>query len=468
MEYGASADPAELTLKVGESSKITAVGQNVTLINISWSSSNSEAVSVDSEGGISVLKYTESPVTISFAADGKNSEDLIVGSYQGSCVVTVSPQATIALGTSQTDVLLGTPSVVSIIVSNKSAQGVLSAESADSNVVQAQIKDNEVVLTGISTGNTTVTVKYTEGDYTVSAVLEVEVKYGEGTDPREDHTTALKDKDGNQLYVLDNNEYRQAYAADYYTFEKFYKQTAVKYTGWQTIDGQLRFYDKYGVQVKGKQIIQGMEYDFGEEGFIRKAEAIMGIDVSKWNGDIDWQAVKNSGVSYVIIRCGYRGSSKGALIEDPKFKENLRGAKSVNVGVYFFTQAIDQVEAVEEASMVLNLLDGTELQYPIFLDVEPSGGRADGISVKTRTEVCKAFCATIQSGGYKKVGIYANTNWFTEKINTSSLNQYYIWLAQYASKPTYTGKYDIWQYKKTGKVAGIDGDVDLNLSYLGY
>ena len=195
----------------------------------------------------------------------------------------------------------------------------------------------------------------------------------------------------------------------------------------------------------------------------------MGIDVSKWNGTIDWNAVKNSGVSYVIIRCGYRGSSQGTLIEDPKFKSNIRGATAagLKVGVYFFTQAVDEVEAVEEASMVLELIQGYRISYPVFLDVESRGGRADSIDKATRTAVCKAFCQTIQNAGYT-AGIYANKTWLDKKINTSELSSYKIWLAQYAASPTYTGRYDLWQYTSTGRVSGISGNVDLNLSYLGY
>ena len=146
----------------------------------------------------------------------------------------------------------------------------------------------------------------------------------------------------------------------------------------------------------GEQIIQGAKYSFGSDGKLSSGSGVLGIDVSKWNGSIDWNAVKNSGISYVIIRCGYRGSSTGALIEDPKFRSNIQGAKAagLKVGVYFFSQAVNEVEAVEEASMVINLVSGYGLNYPVFLDVESSGGRGDKIDAATRTAVCKAFCST--------------------------------------------------------------------------
>ena len=99
--------------------------------------------------------------------------------------------------------------------------------------------------------------------------------------------------------------------------------------------------------------------------------------------------------------------------------------------------------------------------------MEPSGGRADSISSETRTAVCKAFCQTIQGAGYT-AGIYANKTWLETKLDPGALSAYKIWLAQYASAPTYAGRYDLWQYRATGKVSGISGNVDMNLSYLGY
>ena len=126
------------------------------------------------------------------------------------------------------------------------------------------------------------------------------------------------------------------------------------------------------------------------------------------------------------------------------------------------------MEAVEEASMVAGLINGYHIAYPVFLDVEPSGGRADGISKEARTAVCRAFCQTIQNSGYT-AGIYANSTWLREKIDTASLADYKIWLAQYAATASYNyTRYDLWQYSAKGKIAGISGDTDLNISYLGY
>ena len=140
------------------------------------------------------------------------------------------------------------------------------------------------------------------------------------------------------------------------------------------------------------------------------------------------------------------------------------------MGVYFFTQAVSEAEAVEEASMCLSLVEGYKLSYPIFVDVESGSGnaRANGLSKEARTAIVKAFCKTISNSGYK-AGVYANKNWLNTKLNANELTAYTIWLAQYASAPTYnTTRYDLWQYSSQGSIKGISGNVDLDLSYLGY
>ena len=341
--------------------------------------------------------------------------------------------------------------------------GVITWTSDNTGIVTI---DGNGVMTGVSEGTAAITG--TCGD--AKAVWQVKVTKNYIGDT----VTKLKDKDGNQVYVKNSDgKYVEAVYADYYKDQMLYLRRANAecfYTGWQTIDGYTYFYDKNGKYVTGEQVIQGAKYSFDSQGRMSSNSGTLGIDVSKWNGSIDWNAVKNSGVSYVIIRCGYRGSSTGALIEDPKFASNIKGAKAagLKVGVYFFSQAVNEVEAVEEASMALNLVSGYGLDYPIFLDVEASNGRGDAIDVGTRTAVCKAFCATIQNSGYK-AGVYANTTWFTTKINAGSLTGYKIWLAQYASAPTYTAtKYDMWQYTSKGSVNGISGSVDMNISYLNY
>ncbi len=338
-------------------------------------------------------------------------------------------------------------------------------ESADKSIATVSDKG---VITGVKLGETTVTVTL-KSDVNVNVSCKVKVD----KDVRNDNESRLKDTSGNELYYKDGDSYKEAHYADYYKYDVFYTRSEeaseYKYTGWQTIDGKTYYFDKNGEKVTGEQTIQGVKYSFQSDGSLPSNSADLGIDVSKWNGTIDWNAVKNSGVTFAIIRCGYRGSSTGALIEDPTFKTNIAGAKKagIKVGVYFFTQAVNEVEAVEEASMVLGLISGQGLNYPVFMDVEAaSGGRANGLDINTRTAVIKAFCQTLQNSGVK-AGVYANKTWLSEKMNVGALSSYKIWLAQYAAAPTYTGGYQMWQYSSKGAVSGIKGNVDMDISYLG-
>ncbi|MCR5773676.1 MAG: glycoside hydrolase family 25 protein [Lachnospiraceae bacterium] len=198
-------------------------------------------------------------------------------------------------------------------------------------------------------------------------------------------------------------------------------------------------------------------------------QGTLGIDVSKYNKEIDWNAVRSSGVEFAIIRAGYRGSSTGVLVEDPYFGKNLAGAKAagIKIGVYFFTQAITPGEAAEEAEAVASLVNASDLSLPVFLDVESSGnsngGRADPLDKAARTEIVRTFCETAEGLGYD-AGVYANKTWMTKYLDMEQLAPYTKWLAQYrAEGPTYEGDYSIWQYTSNGSVDGINGRVDLDI-----
>ncbi len=197
--------------------------------------------------------------------------------------------------------------------------------------------------------------------------------------------------------------------------------------------------------------------------------ARLGIDVSKWNKEIDWEKVKGDGIEFAIIRCGYRGASSGALVLDPMYKRNIEGAieAGIPVGVYFFTQALDEVEAVEEASMVISLIEDYDVDYPVFLDSESAGGRgrADALEAEERTKIHKAFLETIASAGYE-TGIYASRNWLNDELDMTEVSEYRTWLAEYADIPVYDKYYHMWQYTSKGSVDGIETRVDLNLCYM--
>ena len=278
-------------------------------------------------------------------------------------------------------------------------------------------------------------------------------------------TTQLKDKSGRLLYK-DSECKKPATVADYNANGTYYTEPV--YTGWQTIDGKVYYYTSNHQRVTGSQVISGISYNFGSDGALQQGSGKNGIDVSSHQGNIDWASVKAAGINFAIIRVGYRGSQTGALVEDSCFKKNIQGATAngINVGVYFFTQATTEAEAVEEASMALTLCSGYNLSYPIFVDTENGSGaaRANGLDKGTRTACVAAFCKTIANGG-RKAGVYASKSWYNNKIDASAFSNYFIWVAQYNTTCNYKGKYNMWQYSSKGSVPGIKGNVDVNIAY---
>ncbi len=236
------------------------------------------------------------------------------------------------------------------------------------------------------------------------------------------------------------------------------------YTGWQQIDGVTYYYDPVTHEpVTGNQVIQGDVYTFGADGALNRTAR--GIDVSKFQGTIDWNAVKADGITFAIIRCGYRGSGTGALVEDSTYRQNIQGAinAGLKVGVYFYSQAINEAEAVEEASMVLSLVSGYSLPLGVYYDTESvAGGRANAISAAQRTACAVAFCETIRNAGYK-AGVYSYASWFYNALNFANISKYNIWIAQYRDTLSFNYKYNIWQYTGSGRVNGISTAVDMNI-----
>ncbi len=327
--------------------------------------------------------------------------------------------------------------------------------------------ETSVTLTAKSKGSAEVTATITYVTDAKETTKEASVKTKVTVADFSDSSVVLKDKSGNVLYT-DENATKQATLKDYASTDIFY--TSPQYTGWRTDGGKVYYYDANHNKITGNQVIGGVMYTFGGDGALSQSSGNRGIDVSKYQGNIDWGAVAASGINFAIIRVGYRGSSSGALVQDPYFKKNISGATKagIKVGLYFFTQAVNEAEAVEEASMAMSLASGYKVTYPIFIDTESaSNGRANGLSKSARTAVVKAFCQTIRNGGYK-AGVYASKSWYANQLNASALNGYCIWVAQYNSSCTYSGKYDMWQYSSKGSVSGIKGNVDMNISYTGY
>lgn len=199
-----------------------------------------------------------------------------------------------------------------------------------------------------------------------------------------------------------------------------------------------------------------------------------GIDVSKYQGTIDWAKVKNSGINFAMIRCGYRGLTIGSINEDEKFSQNVINAPAngIKIGLYFYSSAINEEEAVEEANYVLNLIDKynakSNITYPVAIDIEDfEGTRNYNLTVEERTNIVKVFCEKIKDSGFEPM-VYSYTYFLENKLNMNELESYDTWIADYYGNTWYNRKYTIWQYTDKGLVDGIIGNVDMNYSYKNY
>lgn len=197
-----------------------------------------------------------------------------------------------------------------------------------------------------------------------------------------------------------------------------------------------------------------------------------GIDVSKYQKNIDWNQVKQSGIEFAFIRVAYRGASSGGLYTDATYAANIQNAVAagVKVGVYVYSQAISPEEGIEEANYVLNLIKGYNVTMPVVIDYEYSSAAADGgrlftanLSKETATATVNAFAKQVETGGYTPM-IYANLDMLTRHMNSDNI-PYPVWLAHYTTQTPYTGDYTAWQYSSSGAVPGITGDVDMNYWY---
>lgn len=214
------------------------------------------------------------------------------------------------------------------------------------------------------------------------------------------------------------------------------------------------------------QILENGEYQYLTDGQVTSHK---GIDVSSYQGDIDWNLVAQDGVEFAMIRLGLRGYGKeGNLKEDAKFDANIQGAKAagIKVGVYFFSQAINDEEVLEEASLVLNKIAPYQLDCPVVYDVERTreDGRMNNISVEERTHLTLLFCQTIENAGYTPM-IYHNTQMGALMIDVAQLEAYDKWYASYSDQMFYPYEYKVWQYSDKGTVQGISGNVDLNICF---
>ncbi len=194
-----------------------------------------------------------------------------------------------------------------------------------------------------------------------------------------------------------------------------------------------------------------------------------GIDVSRHQGEIDWEQVRDAGIDFAFIRIGYRGYTVGQIKADDHARENLAGAKAagLDVGVYFYAQAISTEEAAEEAAWCLDFLAGESLDLPVVYDWEwvSHDARTGSMDKGTLTECVKTFCEAIENGGYDAM-IYFNNHVSQDLLDLTALQNYPFWLAQYRDQMDFPWQVDVWQYTETGKVPGIEGNVDIDLMFI--
>jgi len=194
-----------------------------------------------------------------------------------------------------------------------------------------------------------------------------------------------------------------------------------------------------------------------------------GIDVSEYQEDIDWEQVRGAGFDFAFIRIGYRGNSTGDIYPDDLARQNLAGAKAagLDVGVYFYAQAVSPEEAAEEARWCLDFLAGETLDLPVVYDWEWVGGsaRTANMDRETLTQCVKTFCDTVEGAGYRGM-VYFNNHVSRDLLELSELQSYPWWLAQYKDQLDYPHQVDFWQYTEEGTVPGIKGDVDIDLMFL--
>ena len=219
---------------------------------------------------------------------------------------------------------------------------------------------------------------------------------------------------------------------------------------------------------------RGEAYALDDRGYLSYSAGpfTRGVDVSAHQKEVDWRRVAATGMDFAMVRAGYRGYTSGGIVKDAWFDANMRGAlaNGLQVGVYFFSQAITTAEAMEEALFVLQALNGQSLDYPLVYDwetISASGARTKGLSNTVLTDCAITFCTAVAQSGYIPM-IYYNRPVGYQHYQLDRLTAYDVWFAQYADKPSMYYNYRIWQYSDSGSVPGVKGKVDMNIAFVPY
>ena len=221
------------------------------------------------------------------------------------------------------------------------------------------------------------------------------------------------------------------------------------------------------------------KHDYKDEAFVHNGDRPsyegdsnytyrLGVDISEHQGYVDWQALKDSGFEFAFIRLGYRGyGQEGRICLDREFHRNIQNAQAAgfDVGVYFFAQAVNEEEALEEANFVLQNLEGYTLQLPVVYDPESildDEARTDNVSGEQFTKNTEVFCSAVADAEYDPM-IYANMLWEAFELDLEELSEYPLWYADYEPVPQTPYHFRFWQYTNQGQVPGITGNTDLNI-----
>lgn len=437
---------------------------------VSWVESNEEMVPGVYKEGSAVLPVASATdeVTKELPLDSAASQLLTESDTEGEISLATENGGSVPSATPSGIAKLTAPTKISLYAK---VANVITVQCNTEEVIGIACEPGEnVTLKDNGNGSFTITAADVKSDVTTLVTFVASTAAGyikipatvtiAGTD------TPVVDANGNKLFFDEKGESPLTYE-NYESENKVFVQEAAptkKYYGWQTLDGTRYFFDANGEKVTGKQIINGQQYSFGSDGALLTSGR--GIDVSKWQGKIDWSQVKNE-ASFAIIRCGFRGQSSREIYEDPYVDQNMKNATAngIRIGLYFYSTAQNEAQAVEEASLAVAIANRNGgVSLPIYFDIEDSATQG-GLTTAERDAMVMAFCNTVRAAGYQ-AGVYANTWWFKNYLTPSSYPGWVsIWIARWAETPEYNGRFDIWQYSSKGSVSGINGNVDMNISY---
>ena len=218
-------------------------------------------------------------------------------------------------------------------------------------------------------------------------------------------------------------------------------------TSWRRINGSWYYFDSEGYWVDNNA------YEAG---------SIKGIDVSQWQGSIDWQAVKNDGIQFAFVRAGH-----GTHTLDTYFQQNMTNAAAAGIptGVYFYSTAQNEAQAVQDAQFVIRSMKGYLVSYPVVIDLEDSSQAH--LNKQQIGKIAKAFCDEIRAAGYTPM-VYCNENWYRNMIDVSMLSDVEMWVARWSNTYSSDIPRDVWQSCSTGRVKGINTNVDIDFGYTDY